>query len=101
MISGRSLLAAGAVLGFIASASADSIGPALGAVKYTASIEAPAGKGPDTDTYAGSLVKGEKLSVTVTAAKGSALLPVIELIDPDGNVVTPPVKEKAGGKNVS
>jgi IPT/TIG domain-containing protein len=54
---------------------------------------------PDVDDYAASLAAGEALNVSVSANKGSVLLPLLELIDPDGVVTAPAVTEaKAGAK---
>jgi hypothetical protein len=81
-------------------AALDTFGPPFGATKYSTAIRSSGGI-PDEDDYAGSLLAGEKLSVSVVAGKGSTLLPALSLIDPDGNETSPPVVEKAGGKSVS
>jgi len=77
------------VLAAAVSASAsDPQGPVFGANRYAASIVKVCAV-PDTDDYASTLVAGEKLSVTVVAAKGSALLPQVTLVGPGGAELTP------------
>ena len=90
-----------AALLFITATSArglDVFGPPFGANKYSTSIAGSNGVA-DEDDYAASLVAGEALSVSVSANRGSALLPLVELIDPDGAISAPAVVEaKAGAK---
>ena len=59
--------------------------------RYVASINSHDGI-PDADDYVQPLVAGESLSITVAAGKGSALLPLLELVAPDGTVAAPTVK---------
>jgi hypothetical protein len=94
-------VAAVVAIAFAARAEAlDTFGPPIGANKYSASIRTVGGIA-DEDDYVASLLAGEKLSVTVAAAKGSALLPSLSLVDPDGVESAPAVVVRAGGKSVS
>lgn len=80
---------------------ADPQGPQFGANRYAASIVKVCAV-PDTDDYVGALIAGEKLSFTVVAAKGSALLPLVTLVAPDGTEITPAqLAVKMGGKSVT
>lgn len=54
--------------------------------------------GPDEDDLAAPLVAGERLTVSLAAAKGSALLPSLRLLDPDGEDRTPPLLHALPGR---
>lgn len=99
--SARTLTATAALLALASAArAADEQGPPLGTGRYEAAIARVCSE-PDTDDYVGSLVQGEKLSVTLAVKKGSALLPRLTLVAPDGEEIAPPVLGKNGGKTLS
>ena len=84
-----------------ATAAADPHGPAFGANRYRAAIH-DVSSSPDVDDYVADLLAGEKLTVSVTVGKGSALIPRLTLVDPDGDEIVPAgASVKKGGKSVS
>ncbi len=62
-------------------------GPELGANRYASAIQPVLVGETDVDEFVGGLIAGEKLTVTLAAASRSELLPGLEIVDPDGNVV--------------
>lgn len=79
------------------------LGPALGTTKYAAVVDGPDGE-PDVDEYVVELFAGETMTLSVAAASGSALLPDLSLVRPDGTVLARPtlaVVERSGGKQLS
>ena len=90
------------VLAFAATANgADPQGPAFGANRYSASIQEVCARA-DTDEYVASLVKGETLSVGVTAAEGSPLRVNLTLVGPSGTEFVPAaVVVKSDGRSLS
>src|SRR5690349_15639491 len=58
-------------------------GPALGNVRYAASIDGAA----DADEFVGPLIAGEVLRIRVSVPRGSALVPRLEVLDPSGALV--------------
>lgn len=75
-------------------AEAPTRGPAIGNVRYRTEI------GPvvtDVDDYVGALVRGERLSVHLDADRGSALVPEVAVIGPDGVERAPPVVARRAG----
>lgn len=75
-------------------------GPNFGTTKYRTSLVTVANT-PDVDDYVAPMIAGESLSVTVTADKGSLVLPQVVVLDPSGNDVTPTLKSPKSGKLVS
>ncbi len=74
-------------------------GPAFGANRYTAGIQSIGGVA-DTDDYVAPLIAGERLNVTVAAAKRSSLEPRLTLVAPNGLESQPEVVRKRGGSLV-
>lgn len=84
LFAGAVLLAAGAP------AAADpNLGPPLGTTTYSGIVDGPDGE-PDVDAYVVDVISGEAISLTVAASKGSALLPALSLVKPDGTEIAPP-----------
>jgi hypothetical protein len=98
----RLALAVIAAASFAPSAFAEeAAGPQFGDNAYAASI-ASVGARADTDDYVASLVAGERLTVRVAASKGSALLPALTLVAPDGTEIVPAsLAVTRGGKSVA
>jgi hypothetical protein len=79
------------------------VGPAFGNNSYAATIADTGGRA-DTDDYVASLAAGEKLTVRVTAPKGSSLVPALTLVAPDGTEIAPPaanVVSSNGGRSLA
>ena len=72
-------------------------GPAMGQNRYTAEILDHDGA-PDTDDYVTALRAGEELTASVAAPHRSALMPRLQLLDPDGEDVTPSLRVTQAGK---
>ena len=99
---GRLAVALLAVAVWAAPGIGDAYGPRFGANSFSTSIDTVSAV-EDADDYVAPLALGETLTVTVTAAKTSALLPALSLVAPDGTVtalVPPAVSEKSKGKAV-
>ena len=71
-------------------------GPPFGANRYEGVIEA----GGDVDPFQAELVRGERLRISVAAAKKSALLPTLTIEGP-GGVVDPVVVVRGRGRRVA
>ncbi|MCE9638465.1 MAG: FG-GAP-like repeat-containing protein [Planctomycetes bacterium] len=65
---------------------ADPQGPAFGGNRFAAAITSTEMR-PDSDDYVSRMIEGERITVTVKAAKGSPLVPGLSLIAPDGAVI--------------
>ncbi len=89
-----------AVAAWAAPGLSDTYGPPFGANSYSTSID-NVNPLEDADDFVAPLVAGEKLTVTVTASPSSPLLPILNLVAPDGTVSAPVVVEKKGGTTVT
>ena len=78
-----------------AAAAAEPRGPVFGNNAYEGEIRDDGG--PDADAFVGPLLAGERLSVSVAAARGSPLRPVLALLDPAGEDRTPLLRTAGGG----
>ncbi len=78
----------------------DPYGPPFGSGRYEASIARNCSD-PDADDYVAHLLKGEKVSVSLKVAKGSALMPRLTLVGPGGSEIAPAVAERSGGKSLA
>jgi hypothetical protein len=85
--------------GVAAAFAGESRAPAFGNNSWRTSI-VRVGKSADTDDYVAPLIEGETLSVEVAAARRSALLPTLRLLDPGGTDVDPAAATKRGARVV-
>jgi hypothetical protein len=72
-------------------------GPPFGNNRYTTTID-PVAQTPDEDDYVAALVRGESLSVTVSA--DGDLFPTLRLVDPGGSVINPGAAPRKHGREV-
>lgn len=94
------LAAAALLLAVVSTAAAESRhGAPFGNNRYHTELRS--GGTPDVDDYVSGLVAGEVLSVSVTADRGTELLPTLALIDPEGTDRTPVLKSARGGAALS
>lgn len=84
---------------YAASARADE-GPPFGTNRVNAVLADVDGE-PDVDDYVAPLLKGEALSVAVSATGKSKLLPAVQVLDPAGQDRTPELKVLKSGKSIS
>ncbi len=84
-----------------AAATTPLFGPAFGSNRYQTSIASSTSE-PDVDDYVSSLLAGERLAVTVTVPRTSALIPDVALVGPDGAAVVPTaLASRAAGRILS
>ena len=75
-------------------------GPAFGSNRYETEIRTARGE-QDVDDFVTSLIEGERLSVVVTAARKSALLPDVTILRPDGSAVADAPHQRKAGRSVA
>jgi hypothetical protein len=85
------------VLATAAAASDPIVGPPLGNTTYRGDITSGP-QGVDTDSFAGPLLAGERLRVSVLSKFQSPLFPRLEVTRPDGSVPTFDARVRRGGK---
>jgi hypothetical protein len=97
----RAALVAGLLAALGGAARADPLDLPFGTNTCRAAIRA-ASASPDVDDYVASLLAGEKLSVSVRADRGSALLPKLTLVGPDSVEFAPAsLVSRSGGRTAA